>query len=71
MTGFAFAYAVVRVCGGQPRKNPGAPKIQFIYSYFVGKILGKEGHDDFERELYDLFNLAAYEKMNHLLDKYY
>ncbi len=24
MTGFAFAYAVVRVCGGQPRKNPGA-----------------------------------------------
>ena len=26
MTGFAFAYAVVRVCGGQPRKNPGAPK---------------------------------------------
>ncbi len=25
MTGFAFAYAVVRVCGGQPRKNPGAP----------------------------------------------
>ena len=28
MTGFAFAYAVVRVCGGQPRKNPGAPKIE-------------------------------------------
>ena len=27
MTGFAFAYAVMRVCGGQPRKNPGAPKI--------------------------------------------
>ena len=25
MTGFAFAYAVVWVCGGQPRKNPGAP----------------------------------------------
>ena len=25
MTGFAFAYAVMRVCGGQPRKNPGAP----------------------------------------------
>lgn len=46
-------------------------KIQFIYSYFVGKILGKDGHDDFERELYDLFNLAAHEKVNHLLDKYY
>ena len=26
MTGFAFAYAVVRVCGGQPRKNPGTPQ---------------------------------------------
>ena len=26
MTGFAFAYAVMRVCGGQPRKNPGAPR---------------------------------------------
>ena len=26
MTGFTLAYAVVRVCGGQPRKNPGAPK---------------------------------------------
>ena len=26
MTGFAFAYAVMRACGGQPRKNPGAPK---------------------------------------------
>ena len=25
MTGFAFAYAVMRACGGQPRKNPGAP----------------------------------------------
>ena len=29
MTGFAFAYAVVRVCGGQPRKNPGAPHPQY------------------------------------------
>ena len=46
-------------------------EIQFIYSYFVGKILGKEELDDFERELYGLFNLAAHEKMNHLLDKYY
>ena len=25
MTGFTLAYAVMRVCGGQPRKNPGAP----------------------------------------------
>lgn len=46
-------------------------EIQFIYSYFVGKILGNEKLDDFERELYGLFNLAAHEKMNHLLDKYY
>lgn len=46
-------------------------EIQFIYSYFVGKILGKEELDDFERDLYGLFNLAAHEKMNHLLDKYY
>ena len=30
MTGFAFAYAVVRVCGGQPRKNPGAPRCHFL-----------------------------------------
>ena len=46
-------------------------EIQLIYSYFVGKILGKEELDDFERDLYGLFNLAAHEKMNHLLDKYY
>ena len=33
MTGFAFAYAVMRVCGGQPRKNPGAPlAILIIFS---------------------------------------
>ena len=25
MTGFTLAYAVMRVCGGQPRKNPDAP----------------------------------------------
>ena len=33
MTGFAFAYAVVRVCGGQPRKNPGAPQIRILEIY--------------------------------------
>ena len=32
MTGFAFAYAVMRVCGGQPRKNPGAPNS--VYAEF-------------------------------------
>ena len=46
-------------------------EIQFIYSYFVSKILGKEELDDFERELCNLFCLAAHEKMDHLLDKYY
>ena len=25
MTGFTLAYAVMRVCGGLPRKNPDAP----------------------------------------------
>ena len=30
MTGFAFAYAVMRVCGGQPRKNPGAPDLLYF-----------------------------------------
>ena len=31
MTGFAFAYAVMRACGGQPRKNPGAPIGAFTF----------------------------------------
>ena len=30
MTGFTLTYAVMRVCGGQPRKNPGAPVWQMI-----------------------------------------
>ena len=34
MTGFAFAYAVVRVCGGQPRKNPGAPMFSLFHFFF-------------------------------------
>ena len=46
-------------------------EIQFILSYFVGKILGKEKLDNCERDLCDLFCLTAHEKMNHLLDKYY
>ena len=46
-------------------------ELQFIYSYFVDKVLGKEKLDDFERDLSGLFCLAAHEKMNHLLDKYY
>ena len=33
MTGFAFAYAVVRVCGSQPRKNPGAPEIAVLSKF--------------------------------------
>ena len=30
MTGFTLAYAVMRVCGGQPRKNPGAPNTAYL-----------------------------------------
>ena len=39
MTGFAFVYAVVRVCGGQPRKNPGAPRTKQGYrTYTFGEF---------------------------------
>ena len=34
------------------------------------KMLGREELDDLEPDLCDLFSLAAYEKMSHLLDKY-
>ena len=40
MTGFAFAYAVVRVCGGQPRKNPGAPG-KLPFSQFQHRVYYK------------------------------
>ena len=51
MTGFAFAYAVMRACGGQPRKNPGAPRklidqTKFIF-YNVGSINDEAEHDLF------------------------
>jgi hypothetical protein len=46
-------------------------EIQFIYSFFEDKVLGKVKLDDCEKDLYDLFCLAAHEKMDHLLDKYY
>ena len=36
MTGFAFAYAVMRVCGGQPRKNPGAPQSTDLRNWLLG-----------------------------------
>ena len=31
MTGFTLAYAVMRVCGGLPRKNPDAPENRIKY----------------------------------------
>ena len=34
MIGFTLAYAVMRVCGGLPRKNPGAPFSTFNLCYF-------------------------------------
>ncbi len=42
MTGFAFAYAVVRVCGGQPRKNPGAPASDVTSSFDQLKVIYKK-----------------------------
>ena len=44
---------------------------QLLYTEMTEKMLGREDLDDFEPDLCDLFSLAAYEKMSHLLDKYY
>ena len=53
MTGFTLAYAVMRVCGGQPRKNPGAPLevskngpeaelvTMPLFKRFIGSIIDK------------------------------
>ena len=38
MTGFTLAYAVMRVCGGQPRKNPGAPLEKYRQIHVDHKI---------------------------------
>ena len=46
-------------------------EVQFLYSEMTDKMLGKEGLEHFERDLEELFGLAAHEKMDHLLDKYY
>lgn len=46
-------------------------EVQFLYSEMTEKILGKEGLGHFERDLEELLSLAAHEKMDHLLDKYY
>ena len=46
-------------------------EVQFLYSEFEGKVLGKKKLNDVGRDLECLFGLAAHEKMDHLLDKYY
>ena len=46
-------------------------EVQFLYSEMTEKMLGKEILGSFERDLRDLLSLAAHEKMDHLLDKYY
>jgi len=48
-------------------------EIEFINSYFVGMVLGKDKlkMKYIEESLRDLINLAAHEKMDHLLDKYW
>ena len=48
MTGFAFAYAVVRVCGGQSRKNPGAPRGHLSISELCDKY--QSNFDDLSRK---------------------
>ena len=50
-------------------------EVQYIYSEFTDKVLGKKklrkGFFVYDRDFGYLFGLAAHEKMDHLLDKYY
>lgn len=46
-------------------------EIDFLYSFLQDTVLGKEGMVGIESDLCNLFGLAAHEKMDHLLDKYY
>ena len=46
-------------------------EIDFLYSFLQNTVLGTEGMGDVESDLCYLFGLAAHEKMDHLLDKYY
>lgn len=46
-------------------------EVQYLYSEMTEKMLGKKGLGHFERNLEELLSLAAHEKMDHLLDKYY
>ena len=46
-------------------------EVQFLYSEMTEKMLGKEGLGHYERDLEELLSLAAHERMDHLLDKYY
>lgn len=46
-------------------------EVQFLYTEMKEKMLGREGLGHFERDLEELFCLAAHEKMDHLLDKFY
>ena len=66
MTGFAFAYAVVRVCGGQPRKNPGAP-IFIKISRYVNVI--RIGFSNFAASFKCLIELGRILRTQHLVKK--
>ena len=46
-------------------------EVQFLYSEMTEKMLGREGFYYFGRDLEELLGLAAHEKMDHLLDKYW
>ncbi len=46
-------------------------EVEFIYSEFQDKVLGKKKLGNLESDLSYLFGLAAHEKMDHLLDNYY
>ena len=46
-------------------------EVQFLYTEITEKMLGKEGLEHFERDLEELLGLAAHERMDHLLDKYW
>ena len=46
-------------------------EIQFMYSEITDEVLGQRMIVGEERDFNDLLNLAAHEKMDHLLDQYY
>lgn len=46
-------------------------EVQFMYSEITDEVLGQRMILGEERDFNDLLNLAAHEKMDHLLDEYY